>query len=94
MGKMLVFTFKDNEEMAVEKILSVLADKIQFETISPISSPMLSFPGLEISLHQRQVLRDGADINLPRLEYGTLAYLASSPAGYLYKNRFSKLYGT
>lgn len=94
MGKMLVFTFKDNEEMVVEKILSVLADKIQFETISPLSSPVLSFPGLEIRLHQRQVLRDGADVNLPRLEYGTLAYSASSPTGYLYKNRFSKLYGT
>lgn len=79
MGKMLVLTFKDNEEMAVEKILSVLADKIQFETISPISSPVLSFPGLEIRLHQRRVLRDGADVNLTRLEYGTLVYLASSP---------------
>lgn len=79
MGKMLVLTFKDNEEMAVEKILSVLADKIQFETISSISSPVLSFPGLEIRLHQRRVLRDGADVNLTRLEYGTLAYLASSP---------------
>lgn len=79
MGKMLVLTFNDNEEMAVEKILSAFADKIQFETIQPVSSPMLSFPGLEIRLHQRRVLRDGSDVSLTRLEYGTLAYLASSP---------------
>lgn len=72
-------SFKDNEEIAVEKLLSTLADEIQLETISPLSSPMLSFPGLEIRLHQRRVLRDGADVNLTRLEYGTLAYLASSP---------------
>lgn len=72
-------SIKDNEERAIEKILSALADEIQLEAISPISSPVLSFPGLEIRLHQRRVLRDGTDVNLTRLEYGTLAYLVSSP---------------
>lgn len=43
------------------------------------TSPVLSFPGLEIKLYQRRVLRDGEDVALTRLEYGTLAYLASSP---------------
>ena len=43
------------------------------------TSPVLSFPGLEIKLYQRRVLRDGEDVPLTRLEYGTLAYLASSP---------------
>ena len=45
----------------------------------PCTDPALVFPGLEIRLHQRRVLKDGADIYLPRLEYGALCYLAASP---------------
>lgn len=75
----MVLTFKDSEEHTLEKIMAMLADEAQLHTIQPFSSPTLSFPGLEIRLHQRRVLRDGADVNLTRLEYGTLAYLASSP---------------
>lgn len=78
-GKIIVLTFTDTEENTVEKIISVLANEMQFEAVKPALSPILSFPGLEIRLHQRRVLRNGTDINLTRLEYGTLAYLASSP---------------
>ena len=46
--------------------------------MKPVTSSVLSFPGLEIKLYQRRVLRDGEDVPLTRLEYGTLAYLASS----------------
>jgi DNA-binding response OmpR family regulator len=60
-------------------VLSVLSDEIGFEPVQSVTSPILSFPGLEIKLYQRRVLRDGEDISLTRLEYGTLAYLASSP---------------
>ena len=34
---------------------------------------------LERMLLQRRVLKDGADISLTRLEYGTLCHLAASP---------------
>lgn len=78
-GKMIVLTFKDSEEKIFEKTMAVLANDIQLEHIQSTSVPILSFPGLEIRLHQRRVLRDGEDINLTRLEYGTLCYLASSP---------------
>lgn len=47
--------------------------------MQPVTSSVISFPVLEIKLYQRRVLRDGEDIPLTRLEYGTLAYLASSP---------------
>ena len=78
-GKMLVLTFNDEEEKAVKKIIAALADSIQLEHIQPPTSPVLSFPGIEIRLHQRRVLKDGADISLTRLEYGTLCHLAASP---------------
>ena len=49
------------------------------EVIQPNFFPMLSFPGLEIKQQQRMVLQDGAEINLTRLEYSTLVFLASNP---------------
>lgn len=78
-GKILILTFNDNEETAIERVLSVLSDEIGLEPVQAATSPVLSFPGLEIKLYQRRVLRDGEDVPLTRLEYGTLAYLASSP---------------
>ena len=51
-----------------------MSDEIGLEPVQAVT-----IPGLEIKLYQRRVLRDGEDISLTRLEYGTLAYLASSP---------------
>ena len=75
----MVLTFSDTEEKNIEKIITALSDSIQHEAIQPPPYPVLSFPGLEIRLHQRRVLKDGTDISLTRLEYGTLCYLADSP---------------
>jgi len=77
--KILILTFKDTEEKAIEKAITVLADMIPLESIQPLQSPALVFPGLEIRLHQHRVLKDGADIYLTRLEYGALCYLAANP---------------
>ena len=74
-----MLVFNDTEEKAVEKAITALADMIPLEAIQPPQSPALVFPGLEIRQHQRRVLRDGIDIYLTRLEYGTLVYLASYP---------------
>ncbi|MBD5547576.1 MAG: response regulator transcription factor [Lachnospiraceae bacterium] len=74
-----MLSFNDDEEKAIERVLSVLSDEIGLEPVRAVTSPVLSFPGLEIKLYQRRVLRDGEDVPLTRLEYGTLAYLASSP---------------
>lgn len=73
---MIVLTFKDNEESLFKKTMAVLASNIQLETVQSVPSSILNFPGLEIRQHQRQVLRDGTDVKLTRLEYGTLLYLA------------------
>ena len=79
MGKILVLTLNEQEEKAVEKIISALFDSIQLEAIQLPPSHVLSFPGLEIMLHQRRVFQDGKEINLTRLEYSTLVFLASNP---------------
>lgn len=44
-----------------------------------LTSSVLSYPGLEIRLDQRRVLRDGKDITLSKYEYGVLVFLAQHP---------------
>ena len=67
-GKIAMLIFNDTEEKAVEKAIAALADMIPLEAIQPPHSPALIFPGLEIRLHQRQVLKNGTDVSLTRLE--------------------------
>ena len=45
----------------------------------PFLSSTLTYPGLEIRLHQRRALRDGKDVRLTRYEYGVLVFLAQRP---------------
>ncbi len=78
-AKILILTFNDDEEKAIEKVLSVLSDEIGLEAVKPVTSSVRSFPGLEIKLYQRRVFRDGEDAPLTRLEYGTLAYQKRFP---------------
>lgn len=78
-GKILVLTLNEQEEKVTNKIISAISDYIQIEPMHVSSVSILSFPGLEIILHQRRVLRDGKDISLTRLEYSTLVLFASTP---------------
>lgn len=65
----------------------MLAEQIELEIFQSASSPVLHFPGLEIRLLQRRIFRDGTEINLTRLEYGTLVFLASNPGIVLTKTQ-------
>lgn len=76
---MVLLTLNEHEEMVIDKIIAAISDYIQLEPMEITPASVLSFPGLEIRLHQRRVLKDGADIKLTRLEYGILCYLAASP---------------
>lgn len=78
-GKILILTFKDTDEKAVEKAIAALADMIPQEAIQPPQSPAFIFPGLEIRPHQHRVLKNGIDVSLTRLEYGALCSLTASP---------------
>ena len=82
-----MLTLNEQEEKAIDKIVSAIADYIQIEPIQVAPASVLSFPGLEIKQHQRRVLRDGKDINLTRLEYNALVLLASNPGIVLTKTQ-------
>ena len=79
MGKLLLLTLDEQEETAIDKIISAISNYMRLEPIQLTPVSMLSFPGLEIRQSQRRVLREGEEISLPRLEYSTLVFLASNP---------------
>ena len=78
-GKLLLLTLNEREEKVIDKIIAAISDYIRLEPmqIAPVS--ILSFRGLEIRQHQRKVFQDGQEVNLTRLEYSTLVFLASNP---------------
>lgn len=79
MGKLLLITLNEQEEMAIDKIISAISAYIQLEAVQVAPISVLSFPGLEIRQSQRRVFQDGEEVNLTRLEYSTLVFLASNP---------------
>ena len=79
MGKLLLLTLNEQEEKMIDKIIAAISDYIQLEPMEITPASVLSFPGLEIIQSRRQVLQGGEEINLTRLEYSTLVFLASNP---------------
>ena len=82
-----MLTFDEQEEKAIGKIIAAISNLIQLKPmqITPVS--VLSFPGLEIRQNQRRVFQGGEEINLTRLEYSTLVFLASNPGIVLTKTQ-------
>ena len=76
-----MLTLDEQEEKAIDKIISAIADHISLETVQTIPVPVsgMFFPGLEIRQSQHRVIQDGKEVNLTRLEYSTLVFLASNP---------------
>ncbi len=79
MGKLLLLTLNEQEEKMIDKIITAISDYIQIEPMEITPASMLSFPGLEIRQSQHRVIQGGEDVNLTRLEYNTLVFLASNP---------------
>ena len=79
MGKLLLLTINEQEEKMIDKIITAISDYIQIEPMEITPASMLSFPGLEIRQSQRRVFQDGEEVNLTRLEYNALVFLASNP---------------
>lgn len=79
MGKMVLLTLNEREEKVIDKIIAAITDYIQLDTMQVVYAPVLSFPGLEIRQSQRRVFQDEKEVNLTRLEYSTLVFLASNP---------------
>ena len=70
----LIIIRTDNQNNLYEQIISLItANQAKMETMSFGVFPTLFFPGLEIRQRGRE------EVNLTRLEYSTLVFLASNP---------------
>ena len=80
MGKLLLLTLNEQEEKAIDKIIAVISDCLSLEAVQtiPIPASKMSFQGLEIRQSQHRVFQGGEEVNLTRLEYSTLVFLASN----------------
>lgn len=76
---MLLLTLNEHEEKIIDKIIAAISDYVQVEPMIITPASVLSFPRLEIRQNQRRVFMDGEEVNLTRLEYNTLVFLASNP---------------
>jgi hypothetical protein len=54
MGKLLLLTLNEQEETAIDKIISAISDYIQIEPMQITTASVLSFPGLEIKQNLEQ----------------------------------------
>lgn len=85
--KVLILTINDKEENVIDKIIKAISDVAELEAVQVTPVSVLSFPGLEIRQNQRRVFRGGEEVNLTRLEYSTLVFLASNPGIVLTKSQ-------
>ena len=78
-GKVMILSFKDEEEHILQEVLSLLKNMTQTVMISTEPERVMSFSGLTILMDQRRVLREEQEIALNRLEYQLLLKLAQHP---------------
>ncbi len=59
MGKLLLLTLNEQEETAIDKIISAISDYIQIEPMQITTASVLSFPGLEIKQNHARYFKTG-----------------------------------
>ena len=93
MGKLLLLTLNEQEETAIDKIISAISDYIQIEPMQITTASVLSFPGLEIKQNQRRVFQDGEEVS-PALNTVPLYILLPTPALSSHGHKYLKPFGT
>lgn len=78
MGKVLIATFRDDEE--IEELILFLKQKSNIEILDSIpADSVLIYEGLEIDPIYRVVRTNGTEIELTNYEFGILYLLARNP---------------
>ena len=76
----MVLTFSDSEEHVINKILTAVKGEPTMEHIQNPVPDILTFPNLEIRLHEQTVYRNGIPVPLTHHEFFTLLYLVRHPS--------------
>lgn len=73
----IIARFVDDNGIISQTTLMTLSDEGCWK--EPVTSTTLFYPGLEIRLKQRRVLKNGKYIHLSRYEYEVLVFMAQHP---------------
>ena len=73
----IIARFVDDNGIISQTTLMTLSDEVCWK--EPVTSTTLFYPGLEIRLKQRRVLKNGKYIHLSRYEYEVLVFMAQHP---------------
>lgn len=96
MGKVLVATFRDDED--IEELILFLKEKGNIEIVNNVPTDnVLIYDGLEVDPKYRVVRRNGTEIELTNYEFGILYLLARNPGqvftrGQIYTHVWSSPY--
>lgn len=77
--KILMLEINDGEESVLEKILEIIEEHPEFEQYRVKHNPILSFPGLQVCIKERKVLKNVKEVYLTFKEFEILHLLAANP---------------
>ena len=79
MGKIIVLTVLENEERIFEWIEQYLIVNKEFTITNSEQNILLTFPGLEIDIQNREIWIESGKVILTDLEFRILLFLAKRP---------------
>ncbi len=80
MGKVLIATFRDDEEVNLDELILFLKKKGNIEILDSVPTDnVLTYDGLEVNPKYRVVRTNGIEIELTNYEFGILYLLARNP---------------
>ena len=79
LGKLIILSFRDDEDVLFNKTMSALASVTDFSTATASAEAPLLFGSLQIDPQRRLVWRSGQAVELTPMEFDILLLLARRP---------------
>ena len=79
LGKLIILSFRDDEDVLFSKTMSALASVADFSTATASAEAPLLFGSLQIDPQRRQVWQAGQTVDLTPMEFDILLLLARRP---------------
>lgn len=69
----------DNEDSVLDKIMEIIEERPEFAHYKMQYNPILSFPGLQVCMKERKVLKNAKEVYLTFKEFEILRLLTKNP---------------
>ena len=79
LGKLIILSFRDDEDVLFSKTMSALASVADFSTVAASADAPLLFGSLQIDPQRRLIRQGGQTVDLTPMEFDILLLLARRP---------------